>query len=91
VSSGFDGNQRTIESQKLDYQMERHRLRNAFLRELSRNNHFYVFVLALLFCVSAVWVATQSEDKEFIREYLKTVVPVITLYIGYAIGGDRKK
>ncbi len=89
MSNAFDLKTQLIEEKKIEQQMEKHRLRDAFLRDLLQNNHFYVFLITGFVTLSAVIVSCTSKDMEFIKEFWKIVIPIITAYMGYAIG-DRK-
>ena len=91
MSDGFDLEPKSIDFAKLDADLTRAKLRDAFFRDLLHNNHFYVFVLTIIVTATAAFVSLKSTDIEFVKELWKIVIPVITAYMGYAIGDRRRK
>ena len=78
-----------IKSLEVKQQHNIAKLKDAFRRDLLQNNHFYVFTITVLIALSTIGVAIFSTDTEFRKYYCGITIPLITTYMGYAIGGRR--
>jgi len=47
---------------------------------------FFAFLLVLMVLGAAIWFQVVKSDTKEIMEFWKLILPVVTLYVGYAIG-----
>lgn len=53
---------------------------------------FFAFLLVLLVLLAGLWFQSSKSDTKEVMEFWKLILPVVTLYVGYAIGkGNDEK
>jgi len=89
--TGIDKEQVKVQ---LDYHKETNRLhlelKEKWLEKLFSPN-FLVFLVTILVILSGfIFMAVEGIEKSDILDYWKLIIPVITTYIGYAIGKGKQ-
>jgi hypothetical protein len=52
---------------------------------------FLAFFLVLLVVAAGLWFVGTKSDVKDIMEFWKLILPVVTLYVGYAIGKGKEE
>lgn len=79
---------------KLDFETNSKKLNNEFWENLTENifsSNFLVFIITCLVIASGFVFMNKSNAISEILDYWKLILPVVTTYIGYAIGKTGRK
>ena len=75
-----------LQQKRLENESEKTRLRHDLLKHLF-SNHTFAFILVLIVCGSGLIVAARWQKLDEIKAFWQVIIPLISTYIGFAIGG----
>lgn len=94
IKKGLDPNLIKAQERKLKPEIEALKIKSEFWHNiLSKHifcNHFYVFFITAVVALSGVMFSILSNSSKDINEYWKIIMPIITTYMGFAIGKKVK-
>lgn len=79
---------------KLEFETNSKKLSNEFWQNLTENlfsSGFLVFIVTCLVVASGFVYMNKANSLAETTEYWKLILPVVTTYIGYAIGKTKQK
>lgn len=79
-----------IEEKKLQNEHEKEVLKHDFLKHILSNSTF-VFVIVVVVTIAALIVTFTEEDTDKTIKVWGVLSPIISTYLGYAIGGGGSK
>ena len=79
-----------IAKKQLENESEKTRLRHDLLKHVF-SNHTFAFILIFIICVSGSVAAWRWDNWESIKSFWLIITPLISTYIGFAIGGSARE
>ena len=79
-----------IQQKKLDNESEQNRLKHDLYKHLYSPQTF-AFLLILLIVVAGLVVAARWNDVNEVKSFWSIITPLVSTYIGFAIGGAFKE
>ena len=89
IGDGFHPEQVKLAHTQLKVDHENNKLNKEFKDKILDSffsAHFFVFLIIVLIISSGFIFISKVDDTKSIIEYWKVILPVITTYIGFAIG-----
>ncbi|MFQ2078971.1 hypothetical protein ACK33T_19140 [Aeromonas veronii] len=89
AGSGLDAGHYEVHKKKIEIEHENKKLNNEFWLSLVNNIfsiHFFVFIIVIFVAFSGYNMIQKESDFSKVIEFWKVIIPVITTYMGYAIG-----
>jgi amino acid transporter len=92
--TGLDAGHYEVHKKKIEIDHENKKLTKEILLSVVDNLfsiHFLVFVIVMLISYSGYAMLQKESDFNKVIEFWKVIIPVITTYMGYAIGKKTGK
>ena len=77
---------------RIEAELEGKRMKKEFNENLLAkvfSSHFFVFLVTSAVVVSGLMFMQKTNELEKVIEYWKVILPLVTTYIGYAIGRGK--
>lgn len=92
--NGLDSGHYEVHKKKIEIEHENKKLSNEVVLSLVTNIfsiHFFVFLIVIVVTFSGYSMLQKESDFSKTLEFWKVIIPVITTYMGYAIGRKTSK
>jgi len=92
--TGLDAGHYEVHKKKMEFEHENKKLTKEVLLSIVENIfsiHFFVFLIVILIAYSGYSMLEKESDFAKTLEFWKVIMPVITTYMGYAIGRKSSK
>ena len=92
--SGLDSGHYEVHKKKIEIDHENKKLSNEVLLSLVSNVfsiHFFVFLIVIIVTLSGYSMLQNESDFSKVIDFWQIIIPVITTYMGYAIGRKSSK
>ncbi|QQE88868.1 hypothetical protein [Azotobacter chroococcum] len=94
IAGGTNGLSTEHLKAQLEYETNSKKLSNEFWQSLTENlfsSNFLVFIVTCIVISSGFVYMGKTSSQTEILDYWKLILPVVTTYIGYAIGKSKSK